>query len=97
MAGKFKFIVYCYLNAEGQALDQEGWKKFFAKEDELAGKYGVSILFRGIPYGVLESVVTVYESDKYIDNLSNLINETGRAKYVEAARTVTVLPPAWER
>ena len=42
------------------------------------------------PYGVSESFVTVYESDKYIDNLSLLMVETGRNQYIEAARTVTV-------
>ena len=90
MAGKFKYIVYLYPNAQGQALGQEGWNKLFAKEDELAEKYGVSVLFRGTPYGVSESFVTVYESDKYIDNLSSLMVETGRNQYIEAARTVTV-------
>jgi hypothetical protein len=90
MAGKFKFIVYLHPNAQGQALGSEGWAKIFVKEDELAEKYGVSVLFRGTPYGVSESFVTVYESDKYIDNLSSLIAETGRNQYIAAARTVTV-------
>ena len=90
MAGKFKYIVYLYPNAQGQALGQEGWNKLFAKEDELAEKHGVSVLFRGTPYGVSESFVTVYESDKYIDNLSSLHGETGRNQYLEAARTVIV-------
>lgn len=92
MAGKFKFIVYLHPNAQGQALGSEGWNKIFAKEDELAEKYGVSVLFRGSPYGVSESLVTVYESDKYIDNLASFIGETGRGRYIAAARTVTVLP-----
>ena len=90
MAGKFKFIVYMSPNAQGQALGQEGWKEIFAKEDELAEKYGVSVIFRGTPFGVSESFVTVYESDKYIDNLSALNTETGRNKYIVGARTVTV-------
>ncbi len=62
----------------------------FRKEDELAEKYEISVLFRGTPYGVSESFVTVYESDKYIDNYSSLMAETGRNQYIEAARTVTV-------
>ena len=90
MAGKFKFIVYISPNAQGQALGQEGWKELFAKEDELSEKYGISVLFRGTPFGVSESFVTVYESDKYIDNLSALHNETGRNKCITSARTVTV-------
>ena len=90
MAGKFKYIVYLYPNAQGQALGSEGWDKLFAKEDELAEKYGITILFRGTPYGVSESFVTVYESDKYIDNLSSFNMETGRNQYIAAARTVTV-------
>jgi len=91
MAGKFKFIVYIDPNEKGQALDQEGWNKIFAKEDKLAKQYGVNVLFRGTPYGVSESWVTVYESDKYIDNLASLIQETGRNQYIAAARTVTVV------
>ena len=90
MAGKFKYIVYLYPNAQGQALGSEGWDKLFAKEDKLAEKYGISILFRGTPFGLSESFVTVYESDKYIDNLSSLVRETGRNQYIAAARTVTV-------
>ncbi len=90
MAGKFMYIVYLYPNAQGQALGSEGWDKIFAKEDELAEKYGITVLFRGTPYGVSESFVTVYESDKYIDNLALLMVETGRNQYIEAARTVTV-------
>ncbi len=72
MAGKFKFIVYLTPNAQGQALGQEGWKEFHAKEDELAEKYGVSVLFRGSQFGVSESGFTLYVSDKYIVNLSAL-------------------------
>ena len=90
MAGKFKYIVYLNPNAQGQALGSEGWDKIFAKEDELAEKYGITVLFRGTPYGVSESFVTVYESDKYIDNLSSLNRETGRNQHIAAARTVTV-------
>ena len=93
MAGKYKYICYCDVSPEGRKLGIEGWyKEVFNKEDELAEKYGVKILFRGTPYGVSESYVTVYESDKPIDNLSKLISATGRSKYVESARTITVTP-----
>ena len=94
---KYKYISYCYLNAEGQAAGPDGWKKLFDKEDEVAGKHGVTVLTRGIPYGVSETWVTVYESEKYIDNLGSMHQETGRNKYVESARTITVVPFLWDR
>ena len=97
MAVKYKYIVYCYLSPEGRAAGPEGWKELFEKEDELAEKHGVSILSRGIPFGVSETWVTVYETDKNIEGLMEMITETGRNKYVEAARTVTVLPFQWDR
>jgi hypothetical protein len=94
---KYKYIVYCYLNAEGNAAGPDEWKKVFDKEDEIAGKHGVKVLTRGIPFGVAETWVTVYESEKYVDNLISMVQETGRGKYIEAARTITVLPFQWDR
>ena len=92
MAGKYRYICYCDLSSEGLALSPEKWKEFFSKEDKLAEKHGVKIAFRGTPFGVSEDYVTVYETDKYIDDLTKMIIETGRGRYVEAARTVTVTP-----
>ena len=94
---KYKYIVYCTLSDEGRAAGPDGWKKIFEKEDEVAGKHGVKVLTRGIPYGVSETWVSVYESEKYVDNLGSMHQETGRNKYVEAARTVTVVPFPWDR
>ena len=90
MAGKYTYICYCNPSPEGMALDE--WKEFFAKEDELAEKHGVEIDVRGTPFGVSESYVTIYKTDKYIDDLMAMIQETGRDKYVSSSRTVTVTP-----
>jgi len=95
MAGKYKYICYCDVSPEGRVLGSEGWKKVFAKEDELAKKHGVTVLFRGTPYGVSESYVTVYETDKPVDGLAKLISESERGKYVVSARTITVTPFVW--
>ena len=91
---KFKYICYWYISPEGRALGMDDWKKYFAKEEALAKKNGVSILFRGIPYGVSDSLVTVYESEKFIDNLQKVVLDPslGRSKYVEASNTIVVNP-----
>lgn len=94
---EYKYICYCSLSAEGQAAGPEGWKEVFDKEDEIAKEHGVTILSRGIPFGVDETWVTIYQSEKYIDSLMEMIGKTGRNKYVAAARTITVLPFPWER
>ena len=92
MTGKYQYIVFCELNDDGNKLPEEGWKSLFANEDKLAKKHQVEIMFRGTPFGVSESYVTVYSTDKPIDELMKLILETGRGKYVNNARTVTVTP-----
>ena len=94
---KYKYIVYSSLSAEGNAAGPDGWKKVFDKEDEIAKKHGVKVLTRGIPYGVNETWVSVYESEKYIDNLMGLHQESGRGKYIDSARTITVVPFPWDR
>lgn len=91
------YIVYSSLSAEGNAAGPDGWKKVFDKEDEIAKKHGIKVLTRGIPYGVNETWVSVYESEKYIDNLMGLHQESGRGKYIDSARTITVVPFPWDR
>jgi len=95
MGGKYKYICYCDLSPEGNKVDQEGWKKYFEKEDKLLKENEIKAVFRGVPFGVSESYVTVYESDKYIDDLISVLQEAGRGDYVQAARTITVTPFAW--
>jgi hypothetical protein len=92
MVGKYQYIVFCELNDDGNKLPEAGWKNLFANEDKLAKKQQVEIMFRGTPYGVSESYVTVYSTDKPVDELMKMIMETGREKYVRAARTVIVSP-----
>lgn len=94
--GKYKYLCYCDVSAEGRTLGEEDWKKFFDNEDELAKKHNVKILFRGTPYGTSESYMTVYSTDKPVDELAKLITESGRGKYVQSARTITVVPFVWE-
>jgi hypothetical protein len=93
---KYRYIVLMDLTAEGNALDEKGWKAYFAREDEVAKKYGVKILFRGTPYGVSQGGIEVYETEKYLDQLYKMYIEIGRPKYVAAANTITVTPLPWE-
>ncbi|MCW4019923.1 MAG: hypothetical protein NWF14_01650 [Candidatus Bathyarchaeota archaeon] len=88
---KYKYIVYCMLTPEGQKLSMDQWRKYFAKEDEIAKKHEIKVLFRGTVYGVIESYVSVYETEKPIDALSQVYQEAGRSQYVSAARTNTVV------
>ena len=92
MAGKYKYICFCELSPKGNALSPEKWKEFFEKEDKLAEKHGVKIVFRGTPFGVSEDYVTVYKTDKNIDELMQMIMKSGRNEYVKSARTLTVTP-----
>ena len=96
MVGKYKYICYCDLSPEGSALGPDGWKKYFAKEDKLTKERGIDVLIRGTPFGVSESYVTVYETDKYIDELIYTIRDAGRGQYVASARTITVAPFSWD-
>jgi len=93
---KYRYIVLQDFTVEGNALDEKGWKAYFSKEDEAAKKHGVKILFRGIPYGVSQSFVTVYETEKYLDQLYKMFMEIGRSKIIAAANTITVTPVPWE-
>ena len=90
MAGKYTYICYC--DVDTRAASADDMKALFAKEDELAKKNGVEIVLRGTPFGVSADYVTIYRTDKYIDDLTAMIQETGRGKYVSSARTVTVTP-----
>ena len=92
MAGKYTYICYCNSSPEGNAASAEEMKEFFAKEDELAKKNGVEIVLRGTPFGVSADYVTIYRTDKYVDDLTDMIVKTGRNKYVSSATTVTITP-----
>lgn len=89
---KYKYLCFCELTPEGQNQTRDQWKEYFDKEDEIAKKHGIDVLFRGAAYGVLESVLSVYETEKPIDALSQVYQEAGRGQYVAAARTLTIVP-----
>ena len=90
MAGKYAYVCYC--DVDPRATSPDKMKALFANEDELAKKNGVEIVLRGTPFGVSASYVTIYRTDKYIDDLMNMIMETGRSEYVSSSTTVTVTP-----
>jgi len=90
MAGKYAYICFCDVDLHAASPDK--MKALFAKEDELAEKNDVEIVLRGTPFGVSAGYVTIYRTDKYIDDLMDMIMETGRQKYVTSSTTVTVTP-----
>jgi hypothetical protein len=90
MAGKYSYICYC--DVDTRAASPDKIKALFAKEDELAKKHDIEIVLRGTPFGVPAGYVTIYRTDKYIDDLMNMIMETGRSEYVLSSTTVTVTP-----
>ena len=90
MAGKYSYICYCDVDIRAASPDK--MKALFAKEDELAKKNGVEIVLRGTPFGVSAGYVTIYRTDKYIDDLMKMIMETGRSEYVSSSTTLTVTP-----
>ncbi|MBM3292179.1 hypothetical protein FJY84_05830 [Candidatus Bathyarchaeota archaeon] len=89
---KYHYIVYWQINDAGNALTSDGWKEYLAKQDEVTKKHGFKLVMRGVPYGVIESIVEVYESEKTLDALRVAYSEAGRGKIVSAANTITVLP-----
>ena len=90
MTGKYAYVCYCDVDLHAASPDK--MKALFAKEDELAKKNGVEIVLRGTPWGVSASYVTIYRTDKYIDDLMDMIMETDRFKYVSSSTTVTITP-----
>jgi len=91
MAGKYKYIVFSSASPAGNEMSLKEWNEYYAKEDKIAEKLGISILFRGWAMGVSEDYVTVYEADKYVDELVKLYLESGRGTYVSSSRTITVV------
>jgi hypothetical protein len=89
---KYKYLCYCELTPEGQKLDMDQWAKYFAKEDRIAKEQGIEVLFRGASYGVIESVLSVYETEKPIEVLAAVFQEAERDQYVSASRTITIVP-----
>jgi len=83
-------------DAYGKATAEER-KKFFALMKESAKEYGINLLFWGTPWGVIESLTVVYESDKSLDNYAAWRGAWGRKlaserlqPYGVASNTVTV-------
>ena len=53
-------------------------KNWFPKHDELAKKAGLSIKYRGTPFGVPEDSVWIYEGDTSIEQYSAFRGEVSR-------------------
>jgi hypothetical protein len=56
-----RFIVFLEMTAEFLRLSLEERQGFIPRWNEVASKYGIKMLFWGLPLGVPEQVVIVYE------------------------------------
>jgi hypothetical protein len=56
-----RFIVFLEMTSEFLKLPLEERQEFIPRWNEVASKYGIKMLFWGLPMGVSEQVVIVYE------------------------------------
>jgi hypothetical protein len=56
-----RFIVFLEMTSEFLRLPLEERQVFIPRWNEVASKYGIKMLFWGLPMGVSEQVVIVYE------------------------------------
>jgi len=59
--GMVRFIVFLEMTSEFLRLPLEERQGFIPQWNQIASKYGIKMLFWGLPLGVSEHVVIVYE------------------------------------
>ena len=85
---KYGYIVYGNLKPEWMP-STEGLKKEMERVKKEAEKKGFNVKYWGHPYGVSESIVVVYKSEKGLEAYSNLgINNP----YTGARTDLVVIP-----
>lgn len=68
---RYGFITYGNLRPEYQKKPFEEIHKMMQEVKKIADKYDIDVKMYGIPYGVSEDFVVVYESDKGLVNYYN--------------------------
>ena len=92
-----KYITFIELTREFLQLPMEERKGYVPKWSQLASRYGVRIVFWGMPMGVKENVVCVFETQCDDENFFKFQREwlglgTPEAgKYVKNTRTIAVV------
>ena len=90
-----KYITFCEMTAEFLKMPLEERQRFIPIWTNTANQYGIKVLFWGMPMGVNEHIVIVFEtndSEKYFifqrEWLAWGTSEAG--KYIKTTRTITV-------
>ncbi|MBD3171308.1 hypothetical protein GF326_02435 [Candidatus Bathyarchaeota archaeon] len=90
-----RYITFCEMTTDFLKKPLDERKEFIPKWSQTAKKYGIKLLFWGMPMGVNEHIVLVFEtneSGKYFmfqrEWLGLGTEEAG--KYIKKSRTVTV-------
>ena len=86
---KFGYISYGKSTPAFQALTPEERKKEFEKIGKEAEKVALKILFWGHPFGVSESIVVVYESEKGLDTYFGMVLQ---APWTDSRTNIVVIP-----
>ena len=94
---KHLFISHCQVTQVYGDAKPEERTNYFAKMKESAKEYGINLVFWGVPWGVLESLTIVLESEKSLDNYFSWRRAWGQRQaqlglkpYMSASNTVTV-------
>jgi hypothetical protein len=62
--GQYVYLSFTKLTEKGSAKNREYWEKtWFPKHEEVCAKHGVKILKWGIPFGTVEELLYIYETD----------------------------------
>lgn len=90
-----KYITFCEMTNDFLKMPLEERHEFLPKWSQIAQNYGVKVLFWGMPMGVSEHIVLVFEtsdSEKYLifqrEWLGLGTPEAG--KHIRNTRTITV-------
>jgi len=90
-----KYITFCEMTREFLQMPLEDRQEFIPMWSQMAQKYGVKVLFWGMPLGVPEHIVMVFEtndSERFFmfqrEWLGMGTSEAG--KFIKNTRTITV-------
>ena len=62
--GQYAYLSFVKMTEEGVAKNREYWEKtWFPKHDEICEEYDVKLLKWGIPFGTVEEMLFIYETD----------------------------------
>lgn len=90
---KHVFISYIQVSTEWAKATMDERKNFFTKIKESAKEHGFNLLFLGNPWGVIESIAVIFESEncleKYVE-WRRAFGQLGLPAYIQASRTITI-------